>query len=216
MSEGVCLPVQMGSDRSKWPTVARDDEFGRAWAALDDNSAFQGVALVGDSGVGKSTLARALGQALELHGRTVRFALGTQTGSAVPLGAFSPSVTADAADQPATMLAAAHKTLEQEDNLVVVVDDAHLLDPLSATLVYQLAAGRTWVPISGVAIGTQVLDGILLPVLLVFIIVLANDRRLLGRRRNGPIYNLIAVALAAVLSVLTAFLVVTSFLPSSS
>jgi NRAMP (natural resistance-associated macrophage protein)-like metal ion transporter len=72
------------------------------------------------------------------------------------------------------------------------------------------------VPISGVAIGTQVLDGILLPVLLVFIIVLANDRRLLGRRRNGPIYNVIAVGLAGVLSVLTAILVVTSFLPSSS
>jgi len=72
------------------------------------------------------------------------------------------------------------------------------------------------VPISGVAIGTQVLDGILLPVLLVFIIILANDRRLLGRRRNGPVYNVIAVALASVLTVLTAFLVVTAFLPSSS
>ena len=72
------------------------------------------------------------------------------------------------------------------------------------------------VPISGVAIGTQVLDGILLPVLLVFIIILANDRRLLGHRRNGPIYNLIAVGLAGVLSALTAFLVITAFLPSSS
>jgi NRAMP (natural resistance-associated macrophage protein)-like metal ion transporter len=72
------------------------------------------------------------------------------------------------------------------------------------------------VPISGVAIGTQVLDGILLPVLLVFVIMLANDRRLLGRRRNGPIYNVIAVGLAAVLSLLTLFLVVTTFLPSSS
>jgi hypothetical protein len=46
--------------------------------------------------------------------------------------------------------------------------------------------------------------------------VLANDRRLLGRRRNGPIYNAVEVALAGVLSVLTAFLVVTAFLPSSS
>jgi NRAMP (natural resistance-associated macrophage protein)-like metal ion transporter len=68
-------------------------------------------------------------------------------------------------------------------------------------------------PIAGVAIGTQVLDGILLPVLLVFIIVLANDRRLLGRRRNGPVNNAVAVLLASVLTVLTAFLVVTSILP---
>ena len=72
------------------------------------------------------------------------------------------------------------------------------------------------VPIAGVAIGTQVLDGILLPVLLVFIIVLANDRRLLGRRRNGPLNNTVAVLLASVMSVLTAILVVTAFLPSSS
>ena len=41
------------------------------------------------------------------------------------------------------------------------------------------------VPIAGVAIGTQTLDGILLPIMLVFIIILANDRRLLGNRRNG-------------------------------
>lgn len=69
------------------------------------------------------------------------------------------------------------------------------------------------VPIAGVAIGTQTLDGILLPVLLVFIIILANDRRLLGRRRNGLIYNLIAIALATLLTVLTAALVVTTLIP---
>ncbi|BCO33684.1 LuxR family transcriptional regulator [Mycobacterium heckeshornense] len=37
------------------------------------------------------------------------------------------------------MLAAAQRSLEQEKNLVLVVDDAQLLDPLSATLVHQLA-----------------------------------------------------------------------------
>ncbi|MGH8114930.1 MAG: hypothetical protein ACREPS_07765, partial [Rhodanobacteraceae bacterium] len=38
------------------------------------------------------------------------------------------------------MLAVAQKALEQEQNLVVVIDDAQLLDPLSAMLVYHLAA----------------------------------------------------------------------------
>ena len=126
--------------RSEWPIVARDDEFRQALAALDDSAEFQGVALVGESGVGKSTLARALAKTVESAGRTVCFVLGTQTGCAVPLGAFSRSVTVDAAHEPAAMLAAAHKTLEQEENLVVLVDDAQLLDPLSATLVHQLAA----------------------------------------------------------------------------
>ena len=116
--------------------VARDDELRQALAAVDGGAEFHGVALVGDSGVGKSTLARALADTLESGGATVRYVLGTQTGSTVPLGAFYRSVTVEAAHEPAAMLAAAQKTLEREENLVVVVDDAQLLDPLSSTLVH--------------------------------------------------------------------------------
>jgi DNA-binding NarL/FixJ family response regulator/energy-coupling factor transporter ATP-binding protein EcfA2 len=129
--------VQTGSG---WPIVARDDEVRQALAALEGGAEFHGVALVGDSGVGKSTLARALADTLELGGSTVRYVLGTQTGSTVPLGAFYRSVAVDAPREPAVMLAAAQRTLEREENLVVVVDDAQLLDPLSSTLVHQLAA----------------------------------------------------------------------------
>ena len=71
------------------------------------------------------------------------------------------------------------------------------------------------VPIAGVAIGTQTIDGVLLPVLLVFVILLANDRRLLGERRNRPVVNAIALALAGVMSVLSISLVVITLLPSS-
>lgn len=124
----------------EWPIVARDDERRRALAALAEGTEFRGVALVGESGVGKSTLARALADSLESEGATVRYVLGTQTGSTVPLGAFYRSVTVEAPQEPAAMLAAAQRTLEREANLVVVVDDAQLLDPLSATLVQQLAA----------------------------------------------------------------------------
>jgi NRAMP (natural resistance-associated macrophage protein)-like metal ion transporter len=69
------------------------------------------------------------------------------------------------------------------------------------------------VPIAGVAIGTQTLDGILLPILLVFIIILANDKRLLGRHSNGVLYNIVAVALATVLALLTSGLVLTTVFP---
>ena len=116
---------------SGWPLVGRDDEIRQALAALDDDAEFRGVALVGDSGVGKSTLARTLATIAKSQGLMVRFVLGTQTGSAVALGAFYRSVTVDAPREPAAMLAAAHRDLEQDENLVVVVDDAQLLDPLS-------------------------------------------------------------------------------------
>ncbi|MGV0554889.1 AAA family ATPase, partial [Mycobacterium kansasii] len=131
-----------GGKGSAWPVVGRDVELRRSLGALS-NGEFQGVALVGDSGVGKSTLARMLAKTVESAGRTVRFALGTQTGRAVPLGAFSRAVSLGVAHEPAIMLAAAHHTLSQDKNLVVVVDDAQLLDPLSATFVNQLAAGRS-------------------------------------------------------------------------
>ncbi|RAU98388.1 LuxR family transcriptional regulator [Mycobacterium colombiense] len=139
--------------------VGRDVELRRSLGALGHGE-FHGVALVGDSGVGKSMLARVLAKTVESAGRTVRFALGTQTGYAVPLGAFSRAVSLGATHEPAIMLAAAHNTLSQDKNLVVVVDDAHLLDPLSATLINQLVAGRSARLIVTIRSGEPVLDAV--------------------------------------------------------
>jgi DNA-binding CsgD family transcriptional regulator len=139
--------------------VGRDVEFRRSLAALN-NGEFHGVALVGDGGVGKSTLARMLAKTVESAGRTVRFALGTQTGCAVPLGAFSRLVSPGVGHEPAIMLAAAHNTLGEDKNLVVVVDEAQLLDPLSATLINQLGAGRSARLIVTIRSGDPVLDAV--------------------------------------------------------
>jgi Mn2+/Fe2+ NRAMP family transporter len=64
--------------------------------------------------------------------------------------------------------------------------------------------------IAAVAIGSQTLDGVLLPVLLAFILILANDSRLLGPRRNGPVNNAVAGALTVVLTTLTGYLVLST------
>lgn len=145
---------------SEWPIVARDDVLRRASAALERGADFRGVAFVGESGVGKSTLARLLAETLRSQGATVRYALGTQTGSAVPLGAFYRSVPVAEPQEPAAMLAAAHKVLEREENLVVVVDDAQLLDPLSSTLVHQLGASDSARLIVTIRSGEPVPDAI--------------------------------------------------------
>ncbi|CRZ15438.1 regulatory protein LuxR [Mycolicibacterium neworleansense] len=122
---------------SDWPFVARDVELREAAQALRGGA--RGVVLAGKAGVGKSALARVLAEGLEAEGCPVRFVLGTETGQAVPLGAFRHALTLTDAHDPTVMLAAAHERLASDPDLVIVVDDAQHLDPLSALLVQQLA-----------------------------------------------------------------------------
>jgi NRAMP (natural resistance-associated macrophage protein)-like metal ion transporter len=46
----------------------------------------------------------------------------------------------------------------------------------------------------GVIIGSQNLQGLLLPIVLIFMFRLVNDRRLLGRHANGPVRNALTIA----------------------
>ncbi|MBP2453451.1 helix-turn-helix transcriptional regulator [Mycolicibacterium lutetiense] len=126
-----------GSLLSDWPFVARDAELREAAQALRDGS--RGVVLAGGAGVGKSALARVLAEDMETDGHPVRYVLGTESGQAVPFGAFLHARTFADAHDPTVMLAAAHEALAAEPDLVIVVDDAQHLDPLSALLVQQLA-----------------------------------------------------------------------------
>ena len=63
-------------------------------------------------------------------------------------------------------------------------------------------------PLLQVIVATQTLNGVLLPVVLVFVTRLANDRGLLGQRTNGRVFNLLAWGTTLVLSLLTAALLV--------
>jgi Mn2+/Fe2+ NRAMP family transporter len=48
------------------------------------------------------------------------------------------------------------------------------------------------IPVIGLLVGVQVVNGALLPVLLVFIWRLASDRELMGEHRNGRVFNVLA------------------------
>lgn len=59
----------------------------------------------------------------------------------------------------------------------------------------------------------NVVGGMLLPLILVLMILLCNDRRLMGRFVNGPIFNVIAWITTIVMTVLTLLIILTTIFP---
>src|ERR1700730_12576776 len=59
----------------------------------------------------------------------------------------------------------------------------------------------------------NVIGGMLLPLILVLMILLCNDRRLMGRYVNGPVFNSIAWITTIVMTFLTGMIVLTTLFP---
>ena len=126
--------------------------------ALRDGA--HGVVLAGPAGVGKTAMARTLVDVLCADGAHARFVLGTETGKAVPLGAFQHTLNLTDAREPTVLLGAAHRALSDEPDMVLVVDDAQHLDQLSALLVQQLALTGTVRMIVTIRTGEPVRDAL--------------------------------------------------------
>ena len=59
---------------------------------------------------------------------------------------------------------------------------------------------------------SQTFNGVLLPVILILMLVLINDKRLMGKFINGRIFNILAWVTAIVLILLAAILIVVTFI----
>ncbi|GAA4839783.1 LuxR C-terminal-related transcriptional regulator [Actinomycetospora corticicola] len=122
-----------------WPFTEREDVLAAATRAVRDHGA---VVLGGPAGVGKSRLAREL--VARSAGPVVGTARATASAQEIPLGALVdllPRVTVDAAAPGVDHVRAALDALGAVPGGLIVVDDAHLLDETSATVVHQLAHG---------------------------------------------------------------------------
>lgn len=139
------------------PLVEREREDQKIRAALGADSEECGVILTGDAGVGKTTLARSVVADMNVH---VRWVAGTESARSIPLGVFAHLVGPATSSDPVTYLSAARESLLSDGHLVVGVDDAHLLDELSATLLHQLAIDRAVHLIATVRSGEAVPDAI--------------------------------------------------------
>ncbi|WP_131811603.1 AAA family ATPase, partial [Mycolicibacterium peregrinum] len=121
--------------------AGREEELATIRRSLGGPGTHHGVVIVGSAGVGKTRLAReALSHAAASGHRTSWF-VGTESARAIPLGAFTGSISQSMCDPlpDVRRLIDSFVAHQRMGKVVIGVDDAHLLDPLSAHVVHQLA-----------------------------------------------------------------------------
>jgi AAA domain len=132
-------------------------------AATLDGAQRSGAVLVGPDGIGKTLVARVAAERFVARqpSTVVRWVAGTAPERSLPFGAFGHLLEITDTDRPADLLHAAHDSLTGDGgNLLFVVDDAHNLDHMSATLVYQLALSRSARLLVTVRSGTELPDAV--------------------------------------------------------
>jgi len=128
----------------KWPLVARDREVVQMMAALRDTR--KAVVLSGRAGVGKTRLLSEFVTSAERRGFETAPLTATRAAARTPLGVFAglavgalPAQSAGGGrEEPDAMLRHLLR-FAQEKPTLLAVDDAHLLDEVSAAVVGQLA-----------------------------------------------------------------------------
>jgi DNA-binding CsgD family transcriptional regulator len=150
------------STAERWPLTGRAEELGVIADVLTADGDYAGVVIAGSPGVGKTRLAReAAAQAARL-GWTVRWAVGTAAAQSLPLGAFA-QWAAGLDGNPLRVISdviAAITASAQGEPVLIAVDDAHLLDDLSAFALYQLVLRRAATVIATLRSGERTPDAV--------------------------------------------------------
>ncbi len=140
----------------RWQLLDRPVEQAAIRSALGGGESC-GAILFGVAGVGKTTLARTVTASLRSK---VNWAACTESSRSIPLGAFAQWVRPCASRDPVALIGSARESILAEDNTVVGIDDAHLLDELSATLLHQIAVDGAGRIVATVRSGAPVPDAI--------------------------------------------------------
>ncbi|MEO3761283.1 LuxR C-terminal-related transcriptional regulator [Mycobacterium sp. B14F4] len=123
------------------PLAGRDGELATIRRALSGGGGKSGVVIVGAAGVGKTRLAREVLALAERGGERTNWIVGTESARPLPLGAFTALISDAIADPMPNVrhLINSFVAQQRKGRILIGVDDAHLLDGLSAHVVHQLA-----------------------------------------------------------------------------
>jgi len=124
-----------------WPLTGRAAAMGDIDAALS-NPDVSGIAVWGSAGVGKSRVAREAMQRAAARGSDTRWVVGTSAGRSIPLGAFTAWTQPGVTDTVQLVRRVIESLTAAGPATVIVVDDAHRLDDLSAFVVNQIIQRR--------------------------------------------------------------------------
>ena len=141
---------------NRWQLIDRPVEFSAVRSALTGREC-GGVLLVGAAGVGKTTLARTVTESLR---SAVHWVACTESSRSIPLGVFAPLVRPSASRDPLALIASARESLIADEDSLVGVDDAQLLDELSATLLHQIALDRAGRILATIRSGEPIPDAV--------------------------------------------------------
>jgi DNA-binding NarL/FixJ family response regulator len=141
----------------RWQLIDRPAEFGAIRSALTARES-AGAVLVGAAGVGKTTLARTVTESMRSQ---VHWVGCTESSRSIPLGVFAHLVRPSTSRDPVALMASARESLIGQQDTVIGVDDAQLLDQLSATLLHQIGVDRAGHILATIRSGEPVPDAVI-------------------------------------------------------
>ena len=145
-----------------WPLVGRSEELAFVDRALA-RSDVSGIVVSGEAGVGKTRVTHEAMERATAGGLPADRVFGTSIARSIPFGAFSPLLPPlEDVARPGLLRRAADALGERGggDRFVLGIDDAHLLDDLSAALVHQLLAVRAAIVVASLRSGEPAPDAI--------------------------------------------------------
>lgn len=122
--------------------TGRDDELTFIRRTLSGAGNYSGVVICGAAGVGKTRLAREVLARAHAAGERTSWITGTESARPLPLGAFTGSMRDTMSEPNVGRIINSFVAQQRQGRVLIGVDDAHLLDGLSAHVVHQLAQSR--------------------------------------------------------------------------